>query len=102
MPPEVQLHPQLEGWILQLQNKLSENRLLFAIQKFTAELIITRYKKKVNYGFSFTKWDFHLQNGNLGYKKRLSITKCEFSPYKRESRTTIYRGRGRGKGPFFA
>ena len=44
----------------------------------------------VNYGFSLTKRDFRILNGNLGYKKRLSFTRCNFSSYKWESRTTIY------------
>lgn len=50
---------------------LSEIRLLLVVQKFTAELIITGYNIKVNYGFSLTKRDFSILNGNLGYKKRL-------------------------------
>lgn len=69
---------------------LSEIRLLLVVQKFTAELIITGYNIKVNYGFSLTKRDFSILNGNLGYKKRLSFTRCNFSSYKWESRATIY------------
>ena len=69
---------------------LSEIRLLFAVQKITAELIITGYNIKVNYGFSLTKRDFRILNGNLDYKKRLSFTRCNFSYYKWESRTTIH------------
>ena len=69
---------------------LSEIRLLLVVQKFTAELIITRYNIKVNYGFSLTKRDFRILKGNFGYKKRLSFTRCNFSSYKWESRATIY------------
>ena len=50
-----------------LEYMLSEIRLLFAIQKFTAELIISRCKTKVNSGFSLTKRESRLQNGTFIY-----------------------------------
>ena len=91
MPPEENFtKARIQGWNLQLQKMLSGIRRLFAMQKFTAELILSRYCNPVNTGFSITKGDSHLQNGNLGYKKRILFTTCDFSFYKRDSNPTIY------------
>ena len=87
-------HHQKEGWNLQLQKTLSEIRLLFAMQNLCAELIISRYKTKVNSGFSLTKRDFYLQNGKEVYKKRVSFSKCNFWFYKRDSRATSHQENG--------
>lgn len=69
---------------------LSEIRLLFAMQNLWTELIISRYRAKVNTGFLLTKREIRFLNGTLGYKKRVSFSKCDFLLYKRDSRATIY------------
>ena len=77
MPPEKISIPPNQGWNLQLQKKLSEVRLLFAMQRFTAELIISGRVYDVNSGFSFTKRDFRLQNGKYDYNAGFSFTKWD-------------------------